>query len=241
MAEREAAQRKRAEGRKRRRAQSDDEQPEAAEQAPETRENGGEEQPLEAVMHAAKVAAAGAAVGAAAAAARALTRSREHDGSEGERSAEGEGAETQKPDPASRAEAVQAERGSDDGRAEESEPQEAVEDEERLQSQQAAVAQDGDRQEPGPAASPDEARAASRRAREQLEELLERTAESVSSLERTNDGWRARLEVVELARVPESTDVLATYEVELDDDGNLRRYSRVTRYHRAHADTEDFR
>src|SRR2546430_17123939 len=64
------AQLKRAEARQRRPGQS-------ANRAPEERKDGGaerdEEQPLEAVKHAAKVAVAGAAVGAAAAAARALT------------------------------------------------------------------------------------------------------------------------------------------------------------------------
>src|SRR2546429_9887471 len=64
------AQLKRADARQRRRGQS-------ANRAPEERKDGGaerdEEQPLEAVKHAAKVAVAGAAVGAAAAAARALT------------------------------------------------------------------------------------------------------------------------------------------------------------------------
>ena len=46
------------------------------------------------------------------------------------------------------------------------------------------------------------------------------------------------LEVVELTRIPESTDVLASYEVELDDDGNASRAtSAVRRYYRSQADT----
>jgi hypothetical protein len=44
------------------------------------------------------------------------------------------------------------------------------------------------------------------------------------------------LEVVEVARVPESTDVLASYELELDDDNGLRSLARVRRYYRAQAD-----
>ena len=59
--------------------------------------------------------------------------------------------------------------------------------------------------------------------------------ETVSSLERTHDGWVAQLEVVELTRVPESTDVLATYELELDGDLKLRRYQQVRRYTRSQA------
>jgi hypothetical protein len=74
------------------------------------------------------------------------------------------------------------------------------------------------------------------RARDQLEDLLGRPVESVSSLERTHDGWVLSLEVVEVKRVPETMDVLASYEMELDDDLNLRRYQQARRYHRARAD-----
>jgi len=44
------------------------------------------------------------------------------------------------------------------------------------------------------------------------------------------------LEVVELSRIPESTDVLGYYEMELDEDLNLRRYQQLRRYHRGRAD-----
>ena len=87
--------------------------------------------------------------------------------------------------------------------------------------------------------SASEAKDAVSRARDQLQDLLERPVESVSSLERTHDGWLIRFEVVELSRVPESTDVLASYEMELDDDLNLRRYHQGRRYHRSQADRED--
>jgi Gas vesicle synthesis protein GvpO len=74
------------------------------------------------------------------------------------------------------------------------------------------------------------------RAHEQLHALHGHEAESVSSLERTPNGWLVMLEVVELRRVPDSMDVLATYELDLDEDGNVRRYARRRRYHRAQAD-----
>ena len=73
----------------------------------------------------------------------------------------------------------------------------------------------------------------------QGEGVAGRPVESVSSLERTHDGWVVALEVVELARVPESTDVLASYEVELDGDRKLVRYQRGRRYHRSQADDGD--
>jgi hypothetical protein len=74
------------------------------------------------------------------------------------------------------------------------------------------------------------------RAREQLSDLHGAEAESVSAVRRTADGWRVGLEVVEVHRIPESTDVLATYEVELDDNGDLITFERTTRYYRSEAD-----
>ncbi len=75
-------------------------------------------------------------------------------------------------------------------------------------------------------------------ARAILEDLSGADIESVSALERTQNGWRVTLEGVELRRIPESTDVLATYEVELDRDGELVRYERRRRYSRAQSDRE---
>lgn len=75
-----------------------------------------------------------------------------------------------------------------------------------------------------------------RRAREDFNELHGAQPESLSSLLRTDHGWLASLEVVEVHRVPDSTDVLASYRLELDPDGNLVRYERVRRYYRSQAD-----
>ncbi|TML50400.1 MAG: gas vesicle protein [Actinobacteria bacterium] len=98
---------------------------------------------------------------------------------------------------------------------------------------------DGRREEPVQGASPDEATETVQRARRQLSALLERPVESVSAFERMHDGWLVTLEVVEVSRIPESTDVLASYELELDDDRKLRRYARVRRYSRSQADRGD--
>ena len=48
--------------------------------------------------------------------------------------------------------------------------------------------------------------------------------------ERTDDGWRVDLEVVESRRIPDSTDILATYQVDVDEDGDLTGYHRAQRY-----------
>ncbi len=77
-----------------------------------------------------------------------------------------------------------------------------------------------------------------RRAREQLQALQGRDAESVSMLARTAEGWTVTLEVVELRRVPDSTDVLASYELLLDEDKNVIRFTRGRRYYRSQADRD---
>jgi hypothetical protein len=77
------------------------------------------------------------------------------------------------------------------------------------------------------------------RAREFLQELSGADVESVSGLDRTPSGWAVTVEAVEVRRIPESTDVLATYEVELDEDGDLVRYERLRRYARAQSDRGD--
>jgi len=70
------------------------------------------------------------------------------------------------------------------------------------------------------------------RAKAHLLEMTGQAAESVSSLSRTRDGWRITLEIVELERIPRTTDILASYVVEVDDQGELMSYIRVQRYFR---------
>jgi hypothetical protein len=72
-------------------------------------------------------------------------------------------------------------------------------------------------------------------ARQELERLLGREPEAVSGIERKNGHWSVTLEVVELRRIPDSTDVLASYELVLDDDGNIARMARKARYLRSQA------
>ena len=74
------------------------------------------------------------------------------------------------------------------------------------------------------------------RARQLLRAVRGMDAESVSGVTRTPNGWKVLLEVVELRRIPESTDVLASYEVELDGDGDFLGFERGRRYHRSQAE-----
>ena len=68
---------------------------------------------------------------------------------------------------------------------------------------------------------------------EELEALVGCPAEGVTSINKNGDGWVVTVEVLEVGRVPETTDVLASYEVEVDTDGEVCGYRRVRRYTRA--------
>jgi hypothetical protein len=75
-----------------------------------------------------------------------------------------------------------------------------------------------------------------REARAQLAELTGMSVEAVSSFERTPDGWSLQAEVLELARVPDTMSLMASYLVEVDVEGQVTGYRRLRRYERGRAD-----
>ena len=82
-------------------------------------------------------------------------------------------------------------------------------------------------------------REAVERVRKELPELLGRPIESVLGFQRDEDsGWRVTVQVVELSRIPQTTDVLGCYEATLDRRGELTGYRRTRRYHRNQADED---
>lgn len=82
---------------------------------------------------------------------------------------------------------------------------------------------------------------AMRAAVQQLSELLGRAPESVSSMKPTDQGWEAEVEVLELERIPQTSSVMATYQVVLDPEGKLLAYERGRRYTRAQVDRREGR
>jgi hypothetical protein len=80
---------------------------------------------------------------------------------------------------------------------------------------------------------------AGREGLEQITELTGKEPESVTGVKRSQDGWLVTVEVVEDRRIPSSTDILSTYEAEIDDDGELQSYRRVRRYSRGRGDNGD--
>ena len=74
------------------------------------------------------------------------------------------------------------------------------------------------------------------RAREALSELIGRPVERVLGIDRDKGNWVATVQVVELARIPNTTDVLGDYETVLDAKGDVLSYQRKRRYHRGQVD-----
>jgi hypothetical protein len=69
-------------------------------------------------------------------------------------------------------------------------------------------------------------------AKEQLAILTGMRPDTVSKMRKDSDGWHVVIEVVEMKAVPDSKDVLATYETLVDEQGTLLSYERTARYRR---------
>jgi hypothetical protein len=70
-----------------------------------------------------------------------------------------------------------------------------------------------------------------------VHELTGYDPEAVTGLEWDGEGefWQVTVDVLELARIPNTTDVLASYVVQLDGGGTLRGLRRARRFQRGHA------
>jgi Gas vesicle synthesis protein GvpO len=75
-------------------------------------------------------------------------------------------------------------------------------------------------------------------ARETVQDLTGYPPEAVSGLQWDGDAWLVTVDVLELERIPSTTDVLGTYVVQLDDQGNLMGYKRTRRFVRGQAEEE---
>jgi hypothetical protein len=73
---------------------------------------------------------------------------------------------------------------------------------------------------------------------QQITELTGKNPDGVSGVEPLDDGWRVTVEIVEDHRIPSSTDLLATYQIEVDPEGELLAYRRVRRYARGRGDSD---
>jgi hypothetical protein len=120
---------------------------------------------------------------------------------------------------------AQAEPGDDDAEAEEARGAEAEQDDPSDEQEHESNGARG--------GSASDAMQIVEQAREHLRNLLGEDAESVSGIERENGNWSVTLEVVEMHRIPESTDILSSYSAVLDDDGGIVSLTRGRRYRRS--------
>ena len=63
--------------------------------------------------------------------------------------------------------------------------------------------------------------------------------EAVTALEWDGELWQITVDALELARIPNTTDVIGSYVVQLDERGTLRGYRRARRFTRGHAGEEE--
>jgi hypothetical protein len=112
----------------------------------------------------------------------------------------------------------------------ETDPPQDEDDEEREEAADSSAATDGS------AGTDDERLELLDHARRYAEQLTGHQVEGFSSLEHEDRGWRIGVEVVELSRVPSTTDVLASYELVLTDDGDFVDFRRGHRYYRNSTD-----
>jgi len=65
------------------------------------------------------------------------------------------------------------------------------------------------------------------RAREEMSKITKLELSTTVGAAKDEKGWRVSLELVEKHSVPDQMDILATYDVRLDDDGNLLEFNRA--------------
>ncbi len=66
----------------------------------------------------------------------------------------------------------------------------------------------------------------------QIKDLLSKEPESISSIERTEKGWRLQCEVLEKKAVPETFDLLKVFEFMLDNDARIQSFKQTKKIRR---------
>jgi hypothetical protein len=73
-------------------------------------------------------------------------------------------------------------------------------------------------------------------ARRHVSALTGLSPETVTGLDHVEDHWVVTVELLELARVPNTMDLLGTFEVTLSEDGELLGFRRLGRRRRSATD-----
>lgn len=56
--------------------------------------------------------------------------------------------------------------------------------------------------------------------------------DTVARLDRADDGWSVEIDMLEHRAIPRTHDLIAAFEVRLDDDGRVLRWKRTGRFQR---------
>ncbi|MBI5587658.1 MAG: gas vesicle protein [Deltaproteobacteria bacterium] len=64
------------------------------------------------------------------------------------------------------------------------------------------------------------------KAKNDISKLTGLAASSVVKTTKLDAGWQMAIEMVEKRSIPDGMDILATYEVKLDDQGNILEFNR---------------
>jgi Gas vesicle synthesis protein GvpO len=120
-------------------------------------------------------------------------------------------------------------------------PVEDEEQEERDEEPRAEERKDPDREEDDRGDRPGTRLTAKELAEAAISTIADLTGlapESVTALQWDGESWLVTVDVLELARIPNTTDVLASYVVQLDDSGELLGYKRTRRFLRGQVESD---
>jgi hypothetical protein len=73
-------------------------------------------------------------------------------------------------------------------------------------------------------------------AKQQVAELTGLDGGAVTGLDRNGDAWVVTVDVTELERIPNTMDVIGTFEVKLSEDGEVLGLRRTGRHRRSETD-----
>jgi hypothetical protein len=75
-------------------------------------------------------------------------------------------------------------------------------------------------------------------AKQQLADLTGLKADTVSGMSKSEDGWHVNIDMIQMRCVPDCSDMLATYETLVDEQGDLLRYQRTKTFRRGEGSEE---
>ncbi len=75
-------------------------------------------------------------------------------------------------------------------------------------------------------------------AKRQMAALTGLPPDTVARLDRADDGWEVAIDMLEHRAIPRTHDLIAAFEVKLDDTGRILRWKRTGRFQRGQAREE---